>query len=197
MNKAMGFKTDKRTRKKGQGGDKRVRTAAPRGGGGDMGLAAQIVDQNTGGLSDFGAKLRATAPSVRAAMEKLKMGNKVDLDDPMIKGKSMAGHPEDKNSDSDSDFDDESDDDALAAIRRKRVNELKIKSKLNDEWLKRGHGKYSEIVEEEFLPTVTKSKHVVCHFYHKDFQRCKIMDKVCAWECDGGESGQGRVSYVR
>ena len=35
-----------------------------------------------------------------------------------------------------------------------------------------------EITEEEFLPEVTKSKYVICHFYHREFIRCKIMDKV-------------------
>jgi len=39
-----------------------------------------------------------------------------------------------------------------------------------------GHGKYDEITEEDFLPTVTKIKFVMCHFYHKDFERCKIFD---------------------
>ena len=40
----------------------------------------------------------------------------------------------------------------------------------------KGHGQYTEIVEAEFLPNVTGSKSVVCHFYHKDFERCKIVD---------------------
>jgi thioredoxin-like negative regulator of GroEL len=31
-------------------------------------------------------------------------------------------------------------------------------------------------VESEFLPYVTGSKYVVCHFYHNDFERCKIVD---------------------
>eukprot|EP00471_Norrisiella_sphaerica_P009646 CAMPEP_0184497338 /NCGR_PEP_ID=MMETSP0113_2-20130426/36223_1 /TAXON_ID=91329 /ORGANISM="Norrisiella sphaerica, Strain BC52" /LENGTH=298 /DNA_ID=CAMNT_0026884391 /DNA_START=21 /DNA_END=917 /DNA_ORIENTATION=- len=176
FNKALGFKTDKRTRKKGQQGDKRVRTAAPRGCGGDMGLAQKIIDQDTGELSEFGQKLRANAPSVKAAMERLKMKEKEELDDPTIVGKSKQRPGEDPESETDdSDFDEG--DDALAAIRNKRISELKMKSKLNEEWLKRGHGKYQEIVEEEFLPNVTKSKHVLCHFYHKDFERCKIMDK--------------------
>ena len=39
-----------------------------------------------------------------------------------------------------------------------------------------GHGKYTEIVEEQFLPTVTKTRFVILHFYHKDFERCKIVD---------------------
>jgi len=39
-----------------------------------------------------------------------------------------------------------------------------------------GHGSYTEIVEGEFLPTVTKTQYVVCAFFHKDFERCKIID---------------------
>ena len=32
-----------------------------------------------------------------------------------------------------------------------------------------GHGTYSEITEQEFLPLVTKTKYVVVAFFHKDF----------------------------
>merc|ERR1719413_141625 len=39
-----------------------------------------------------------------------------------------------------------------------------------------GHGTYDEIVEEEFLKTVTSSDLAVVHFYHKMFEKCKIMD---------------------
>lgn len=46
-----------------------------------------------------------------------------------------------------------------------------------------GHGTYQEITEQEFLPTVTKTDYVVVAFYHKDFERCKIVDmhlqKIC------------------
>ena len=34
-----------------------------------------------------------------------------------------------------------------------------------------------QIVEGEFLNYVTKLKYSVVHFFHKDFQRCKIMDQ--------------------
>ena len=36
---------------------------------------------------------------------------------------------------------------------------------------------YTEIIETEFLDTMLKNEKVVCHFYHKDFERCKIIDK--------------------
>ena len=35
---------------------------------------------------------------------------------------------------------------------------------------------YREIVEEEFLKEVCGSVHVVVHFYHDEFIRCKVMD---------------------
>ena len=39
-----------------------------------------------------------------------------------------------------------------------------------------GHGQYDEIEEAAFLPTVTKTQYVIVHFYHTDFERCKIID---------------------
>ena len=39
------------------------------------------------------------------------------------------------------------------------------------------YGSYTEIIETEFLDTMLKNDKVVCHFYHKDFERCKIIDK--------------------
>ena len=39
-----------------------------------------------------------------------------------------------------------------------------------------GFGEYRTIVESEFLKEVTSLHHVVCHFFHDDFQRCKIVD---------------------
>ena len=39
------------------------------------------------------------------------------------------------------------------------------------------YGNYTEIIETEFLDTLLKAERAVCHFYHKDFERCKIIDK--------------------
>lgn len=41
----------------------------------------------------------------------------------------------------------------------------------------KGHGELTDISEGEFLEVVTKTERVVCHFFHKDFERCKIMNK--------------------
>ena len=43
--------------------------------------------------------------------------------------------------------------------------------------LARKYGEIIDIVETEFLDTMIKNEKVVCHFYHDQFERCKIMDK--------------------
>mmetsp|Transcript_23526 Transcript_23526/g.33200 ORF Transcript_23526/g.33200 Transcript_23526/m.33200 type:complete len:252 (-) Transcript_23526:77-832(-) len=77
----------------------------------------------------------------------------------------------------DSDLDLEDDDEIMAKIRAKREAEMKQQfAKVEDRRMK-GHGWYQEVKEDEFLPSVTKSYNVVCHFFHADFPRCKIIDK--------------------
>lgn len=78
----------------------------------------------------------------------------------------------------DSDFDDlDEDGEALAAWRASRMAELKKETGRTQEFLGMGHGSYREIVQDDFLKEVTKSKYVVCHFFHHEFERCKIIDK--------------------
>jgi hypothetical protein len=67
-------------------------------------------------------------------------------------------------------------DNSLAALRAARIAEMKKKMAARDEMKTKGHGEFEEIVETEFLKKVTGSNLVVCHFYHKEFERCKIMD---------------------
>ncbi|CAK83780.1 unnamed protein product (macronuclear) [Paramecium tetraurelia] len=71
------------------------------------------------------------------------------------------------------DCDDEDLKEMLKKMREQRAKELQ------EAMLKKnkGFGEYREIVEEEFLPSVTKSEFSVVHFFHRDFERCKIMDK--------------------
>jgi hypothetical protein len=69
--------------------------------------------------------------------------------------------------------DDDDDLDALRAIRRQQMKEAHEK-KLKYQTL--GHGGFDEITEEEFLKTVTASERCVVHFYHKSFEKCKIID---------------------
>lgn len=102
----------------------------------------------------------------------------------MIRGKTEARRQKDEegasdSSDLDSDFDDD-DDAAFAALREKRMQAIKKKAGRDIEFRAMGHGKYSLVSEDDFLPAVTASKYVVCHFFHKDFQKCLVMDKHLA-----------------
>lgn len=83
-----------------------------------------------------------------------------------------------------SDEEDEDEDDGLDVelkrIREKRLAELKAAHQEKAENLSKGHGQYREITQDGFLPEVTGSRRVLCHFYHREFMRCKIMDKHLA-----------------
>ena len=94
-------------------------------------------------------------------------------------GEEEDENEEDDNDEYDSDdydFDDDEDDPVLAAIRQKRIAELKRQQLAVKENKSKGHGEYRVITQDEFLPECTGSKWVVVHFFHNDFERCKIMD---------------------
>ena len=84
------------------------------------------------------------------------------------------GHEEDE--EDEDEFGDDEEEKIMRDIRERRMMEMKNVYQEKQENLIKGHGKYTEITEEEFLPNVTGSKFVLCHFYHQDFERCKIMD---------------------
>ncbi|KAL1290292.1 hypothetical protein AAHE18_20G118700 [Arachis hypogaea] len=65
----------------------------------------------------------------------------------------------------------------LEKLHADRIAALKKEAEKRQEWKKKGHGEYREITEGDFLAEVTGSEKVICHFYHKEFYRCKIMDK--------------------
>ncbi|ESO09210.1 hypothetical protein HELRODRAFT_73535 [Helobdella robusta] len=70
---------------------------------------------------------------------------------------------------SDSDFEE---------LRKKRLLNLKKSQVQKEEWLKLGHGNYTEIHDEpEFFDVCKKSKNVVCHFYRPTTSHCQIVDK--------------------
>ena len=50
-------------------------------------------------------------------------------------------------------------------------------SRIDKEKQKIVTGEIKDITETEFLDTMLKNKKVICHFYHNDFERCKIMEK--------------------
>lgn len=102
---------------------------------------------------------------------------------PSIRGKTeQRSHNEEEEEDVGKTQEDEEeeevdeDDDVMAAYRERRLAQLKREHERAAEFRAMGHGEYREVGEEDFLPAVTKSKYVVCHFYHVAFERCKIFD---------------------
>ena len=98
------------------------------------------------------------------------------------------GH-RDRDEDEDDDFMDADEKEIFEKMKQDRIKELTSKQVNNardeddeyEETNKNKHvwqdGEYTEIVEQEFLKYVTKAELSACHFYHKDFERCKIIDK--------------------
>jgi len=84
------------------------------------------------------------------------------------------------NSEGEDEFDyllDDGDEDAvLQAIRQKRMRELVKSQSKEAEHKAKGHGEVRTISQDEFLSECTSSQFVVVHFFHKEFERCKIMD---------------------
>jgi hypothetical protein len=68
------------------------------------------------------------------------------------------------------------DDDSLEAMRAHRRQQMKEAHEKRLKYQALGHGGFDEIEEQAFLKTVTASERCVVHFYHKQFEKCKIMD---------------------
>ncbi|KAG7034123.1 Thioredoxin domain-containing protein PLP3B, partial [Cucurbita argyrosperma subsp. argyrosperma] len=75
------------------------------------------------------------------------------------------------------DLDELMDDPELEKLHADRIAALKKEAEKREAMKRQGHGEYREITEGDFLGEVTRSEKVICHFYHHEFYRCKIMDK--------------------
>lgn len=69
------------------------------------------------------------------------------------------------------------DSDDLKSIREERLKQMKDLNRKKQEWLKNGHGTYTELADEkEFFEVSKKSPNIVCHFYRDSTERCRIVD---------------------
>ncbi|KAH9295250.1 hypothetical protein KI387_038838 [Taxus chinensis] len=75
------------------------------------------------------------------------------------------------------DLDELMDDPELEKLHADRIAALKKEAEKRQALERKGHGEYREVTEGEFLGEVTGSKKVICHFHHREFVRCKIVDK--------------------
>ena len=85
---------------------------------------------------------------------------------------------QDANEEMDDELDDlmdEEEEKIMRQIKEQRLAQMKEEYQENQKNKALGTGTYDEILETEFLPTVTKTQYVVCAFFHKDFERCKII----------------------
>ncbi|KAI8101061.1 hypothetical protein M9434_005441 [Picochlorum sp. BPE23] len=69
------------------------------------------------------------------------------------------------------------DDPELEKLHGERLAKLQEERERRVEMERKGHGAYEEISEAELLEVSTQTDRVVAHFFHPDFDRCKIMDK--------------------
>lgn len=94
-------------------------------------------------------------------------------------GSKPRGYVEEK-SDTDSDLDSDDrellNDPELAKLQRNRLARMKAEFEAKKALKATGHGSYDQMDEEEMLKMSRTTDYVVCSFYHKDFERCKIMD---------------------
>ena len=69
------------------------------------------------------------------------------------------------------------DDPDLERLHGERLAKLKEAREKRAVLEKRGHGAYEEVSEASFLEISTTTERVVAHFWHPEFERCKIVDK--------------------
>lgn len=74
------------------------------------------------------------------------------------------------------DEEDEGEDPELRRIKMQRLRQLKQEHNQRLENLGKGHGQLLDITQDEFIGAMTTSMTTVCLFYHKDFQRCEVMN---------------------
>ncbi|XP_031497028.1 thioredoxin domain-containing protein PLP3B-like [Nymphaea colorata] len=117
--------------------------------------------------------------SVRSTLSGLALGNVMaaaarDYQKELLaQGKAQAAAPVDQ----EVDLDELMDDPELEKLHSDRIAALKSEIEKRQVLQRLGHGEYREISEGDFLAEVTKTEKVICHFYHREFYRCKIVDK--------------------
>jgi hypothetical protein len=86
-------------------------------------------------------------------------------------------------------------DDDLERLRQKRIDEMRKQQDQAREWAARGHGQYTEVMEEkQFFKEVKGEERVVAHFYRENWP-CKVQGGASRrgrGDGGGGEGGRGK-----
>ena len=76
------------------------------------------------------------------------------------------------------------DDDDIERLRQRRIDTMKRQAAKKQEWLAKGHGQYSELLDEkEFFAAMKGTERMVCHFYRENWP-CKVRGargRVAHW----------------
>jgi hypothetical protein len=124
-----------------------------------------------------GKDVSVDGPSGTAYKEKALAEQRARKDRRLAQQSEHVGSDERELKDEGDDGDGDGDEDhELRELREQRLRQLKASRLQTMENLGKGHGQYREIVQDEFLAEMTSSPWVVCHFYHRDFSRCEIMN---------------------
>eukprot|EP00551_Chaetoceros_affinis_P014208 CAMPEP_0203691304 /NCGR_PEP_ID=MMETSP0091-20130426/3634_1 /ASSEMBLY_ACC=CAM_ASM_001089 /TAXON_ID=426623 /ORGANISM="Chaetoceros affinis, Strain CCMP159" /LENGTH=326 /DNA_ID=CAMNT_0050561765 /DNA_START=11 /DNA_END=987 /DNA_ORIENTATION=+ len=105
--------------------------------------------------------------------------NENDEDNDGFDNKDNDGFDNDSDDSDDDEYNDLLNDSnaELEAIRERRIREMREMQMKKAEQKSLGHGEVRTITQDEFLPECTgKSEWVAVHFFHKEFNRCTIMD---------------------
>lgn len=138
----------------------------PQKAGADNSFVSDMANMHTGMIMEQAIKDRT------AQMEN--EGHSFNAKQFMAEQEANDGAKQEEDEDRDGAKADEDDDlEALRARRRKQMKEAQDKRQKNAAL---GHGSYDEIKEDEFLKTVTASQLSIVHFYHRHFEKCKLMD---------------------
>ena len=117
-----------------------------------------------------GAAYKALDQKVMREKKEALKAKRIDAE--MARGKENT---ELGNEDLDEDGGDD-EDAALRELREERMKALRNEQRETIDQVSKGHGQLRDIVQDDFIQEVTSSDRVIVHFYHRDFERCKVMD---------------------
>ncbi|CAI0427687.1 unnamed protein product [Linum tenue] len=115
--------------------------------------------------------------SVKSTLSNLAFGNVMAAAARDYQKEILAQEKAQPSANQEIDLDELMDDPELEKLHADRIAALKREAEKRESLKRQGHGEYREITEGDFLGEVTKGDKVICHFYHKEFYRCKIVDK--------------------
>lgn len=118
-------------------------------------------------------KLEAAIEDLRIKYERIRMEEQKAKEEKEAAERAKAAEEKRKADENDWTIEDPE----LERLRQARIASLKENASLRKGHREAGHGDLREIVEDDFLKEVTSTGLVVVHFFHPEFETCKVMDK--------------------